>query len=311
MSETEEKVVNSVESGQLSIEEEVNRLRKAYRKADIIWKTASICMLVITVLYIICVFKKVFDVEGYLNAILAIVMLLGIFVCVYLLPYFLGMNSKMKAYSTKYKEVFIKPILEEAFSKSEYNDYDKISTRDLTKISMLKKAKSAVANDCIRGRYKDIKFLRYDLALRYGKKKSSSDCVLIIAEVDTGLKEELQIIDKEFKIGGVVYDQPENYCKLLSSNEAFDKQYNIYAKEQKEGQKFLGSSIVGKIAKFKAGGPIAVFFDKDEIYFIVKKNKDVMEAPVYKEAKKSKAAREAENEVKVIREWIEILDDCI
>lgn len=312
MSDTNEKINDTSESVKsVSVEDEVNALRKQYRKADLIWKIVIGIMLLITGAYIFVLFKKWEDIELYILAIVAIVILVGIFVCLYLLPYLLKMNSKLKAYSARYKEVFIRPTLEEAFSKGEYNDAQKISTRDLTKISLLKKAKSAEANDCIRGRYKDIKFLRYDLALRYGKKKSSSNCVLIVAELDTGLKEELQIVDKDFSIGGMTYEQPETYCKLLSANESFDKKFNIYAKDQKDGQKFLNASLVGKIAKIKAGGPIAVFFDKNEVYCIIRKKKDVMEAPIYKDVKKNKAIKEAETEVEIIKNWIELLNECI
>lgn len=289
-------------------EEQIEALRKQYLKSDVIWKIASIIVLLLTLVYIVLIFKKILDVELIVNAIIALVLLVAIFVCVYLLPHFLKMNSKMKEYSTHYKDTFLKPVLEGAFKQGDYSDYEKISTKDLTRISMLKKAKSAVANDCIRGTYKDVKFLRYDLALRYGKKKSSSDCVLIVASVDTKLKTELQIVGNNFKIGGMTYEQPETFCKLLSSNESFDSKFAVYAKEQEDGQKFIKASLASKIAKLNLGGPIAVFFDKDEVCLIIKK-KDAMEAPVYSRVKKSRAEKEAGEEVEAIKEWIELLKE--
>jgi hypothetical protein len=221
------------------------------------------------------------------------------------------MNSKHKEYMTKYKEAFLKPTLEEAFAKGEYNDFEKISTRDLTRNTMLKKAKSAIANDCIRGTYKKIPFLRYDLALRYGKKKAGSDCVMIVSQINTHLRSEVQIIGNDFKIGGMEYEQPETYCKILSSHEKFDSKFSVYAKEQDDGQKFLKESLAAKIVKFKAGGTIALFFDKDEVSIIIRRSKDAMEAPVYKKIKKATAVKEANEEVKIIKEWIEILEDCM
>lgn len=297
------------ETNVIYTEEQIESLRKKYLKSDVIWKIASIIVLLLTLAYIVLVFKKILDVELYVNAIIAVVLLIAIFICVYMLPHFLKMNSKMKDYSTHYKETFLKPVLENAFKQGDYSDYEKISTKDLTRISMLKKAKSAVANDCIRGTYKDIKFLRYDLALRYGKKKASSDCVLIVAAVDTKLKSELQIIGNNFKVGGMEYEQPETYCKILSSNESFDAKFAVYAKEQNDGQKFLKASLASKIAKINLGGPIAIFFDKDEVCLIIKKNKDAMEAPVYSKVKRNKAEKEADEEVKAIKDWIELLKE--
>jgi len=291
-------------------EEEVNALRVRYLKADVIWKIASVLVFALTAGYIVLAFKKVIDLEFYASSVAVLILLGAIFICIYLLPHFLKMNSKHREYSTKYKEAFLKPTLEEAFSKGEYTDYEKISTKDLTQNSMLKKAKSALANDCIRGSYQKIPFLRYDLALRYGKKKATSDCVMIVAQVDTKLDHEVQIIGNDFKIGGMDYDQPESFCKILSSESSFDSKFSVYAKEQNEGQKFLKQSLINKISKYKAGGPIALFFDRDEVSIIIRKNKDAMEAPVYKKVKKDKAVKEANEEVKAIKEWIDILEDC-
>ena len=294
----------------VSQDEEINILRKKYMHADMIWKAASVLVLILTAAFIFLVFRKIIDLPFYTTLIAVLILLVLIFLCVYMLPHFLRMNSKMKAYSSKYKAVYLKPTLEEAFPKGEYNDYEKISTRDLTKNSMLKKAKSAVANDCIRGSYKKIPFLRYDLALRYGKKKAGSECVMIVADVKTGLKSEVQIIGNDFKIGGMDYSQPETYCKLLSSNEKFDNKFSVYAKDQDDGQKFLKDKFVSKMAKFKTDGPFALFFDKDEVSLIIRKNKDAMEAPVYKAVKKERAVKEANAEVETIKEWIDLLEEC-
>ena len=306
MAETTEKTKESV-----SPEESVNALRIKYLQADLIWKVVSLLVFVATGVYVVLVFKKVINLTLWGNSLVVLLLLVAIFVCVYMLPHFLKMGSKHKAYSSKYKEAFLKPTLEEAFSKGEYNETEKISTRDLTRNSMIKKAKSAVANDCISGVYKKIPFLRYDLALRYGKKKAGSDCVMIVAQIKTRLKSEVQIIGNDFKIGGMDYEQPESFCKILSSNEKFDSKFSVYAKDQDDGQKFLRDSLATKIAKFKAGGPIALFFDKDEVSLIIRRNKDAMEAPVYKKVQKSRAVKEANDEVEIIKEWIEVLEDCL
>ena len=296
---------------ELTPEEEINQLRISYLKSDITWKIASVITLLVTALYIVLVFKRIIVLTILPTALIVLALLVIIFLCVYLLPHMLKMGSKHKKYSSRYKELFLKPTLEEAFTKGDYTDYEKISTRDLTRNSMLKKAKSAIANDCIRGTYKKIPFLRYDLALRYGKKKGGSECVMIVAQVNTHLKSEVQMISNDFKIGGMDYSQPETFCKILSSHEKFDANFSVYAKDQNDGQKFLKESLAGKIVKFKAGGPIALFFDEDEVSLIIRKNKDAMEAPVYKKVKKSTAIKEANEEVAIIKEWLEILDDCL
>lgn len=292
-------------------DEEIDALRKKYRNADIIWKTASVFVVLLSAAFVVALFKKWLSFELMIDAIIALVILLLIFFCVYLLPHFLKMSSKLKEYSTAYKAAFLRPTLEDAFSDGSYKDYDKVSTKDLTKISMLKKARSAEANDCVRGNYNGISFSRYDLALRYGKKKATSTCVMIVADIKTHIRHEVQIVNKDFNIGGMTYEQPEDFCKILSSNESFDKKYNIYAKEQDEGKKFADDRFVNKIAKFKAGGPIAVFADNDNVYLIVRKKRDAMEAPVYNSVKRKQAVKEAKEEVDLIKDWMDILKTCV
>lgn len=292
-------------------DEEIDALRKNYRNADIIWKAASVFVIFLSAAFVVALFKKWLAFEFVVDAIIALVILVLIFICVYLLPHFLKMSSKLRAYSTAYKAAFLSPTLEEAFSDGSYKDYDKVSTKDLTKISMLKKARSAEANDCVRGTYNGIVFSRYDLALRYGKKKGTSTCVMIVVDIKTHIKHEVQIVNKDFNIGGMTYEQPEDFCKILSANEAFDKKYNIYAKEQEEGKKFVDDRFVGKIVKFKAGGPIAVFADNDNVYFIVRKKKDAMEAPVYSKINRKQAVKEAKEEVELIKDWLDIIKTCI
>ena len=304
MADNTEKIQENV-----SLEDSVNALRLRYLRADLVWKAVSVLVFVLTGTYIFLIFKKVINLTLLGNSLVVLALLVVIFICIYMLPHFLKMNSKHKEYSAKYKEAFLKPTLEEAFSKGEYTDYEKISTRDLTRNSMLRKAKSAVANDCIKGSYKRIPFLRYDLALRYGKKKAGSECVMIVAQVKTHLKSEVQIIGNDFKIDGMDYEQPETYCKLLSSNEKFDSKFSVYAKDQDDGQKFLKEALAKKIVKFKANGPIALFFDNDEVSLIIRRTKDAMEAPVYRRVKKSQAIKEANEEVYIIKEWIEVLED--
>ena len=131
MAESTEKVTESV-----SPEESVNALRIKYLQADIIWKLVSLLVFVATGVYVFLVFKKVINLTLWGNSLVVLLLLVAIFICVYMLPHFLKMGSKHKAYSSKYKEAFLKPTLEEAFSKGEYSEFEKISTRDWLRVSL-------------------------------------------------------------------------------------------------------------------------------------------------------------------------------
>ncbi len=295
----------------LSTEEQLNDLRKKYVAADNVWKIASVVVLFLALVYVVLIFMKLLDISFYVDAIVAVVLLALMFFCIYLLPHFLKTSSKQKEYFAKYKEAYLKTTLENAFKDGEYSDYEKVSARDLTKITVLKKAKGAVANDCIRGQYKKIPFSRYDLALRYGKKKASSECVLIITELKTKIKSEVQIVENSFIIGGIEYEQPETFCKILSKDEKFNEKFEVFAQDQDDGEKLLKDKLINKLKKLDVGGPVAIFCDKNEMCLIIKKKKDPMEAPIHTPVKEKKALKEAEKEVENIKIWIELIDDCL
>ena len=98
MAETTEKTTASV-----SPEESVNALRIKYLQADLIWKAVSLLVFVATGVYVVLVFKKVINLTLWGNSLVVLLLLVAIFICVYMLPHFLKMGSKHKAYSSKYK----------------------------------------------------------------------------------------------------------------------------------------------------------------------------------------------------------------
>ncbi len=298
-------------SGELTKEQKLNKLRKEYCTVETVWLLSCIISLLGTFAYLFCIYKFGIFAGSPLRVIFIVVLLLLVTFCIYLLPVILKKNKKYKTYSTEYKKAFIKPLLEKTFGEGAYSAEEKVSIREITEFSLLKKAKSALANDCISGVYEGVPFLRYDLSLRYDKKSSEADCVLIASEIRTNLKEELQIIHNQFKIGGSDYEQPEGYCKVLSGKESFDKKFCVYAKDQAEGEKFAKRTEHSKLEKLAKKAPIAIFFDRKKVYLVIKRDKDVMEAPVYRPVKEERCIKEAGEEVEIIKTWIALLKECV
>ena len=301
--ETEEK--------ELTREQKLNKMRKEFRVVENIWLFSCSISLLGTFVYLFFVYKMPILANTPLRYIFMVLLLLLIAFCIYLLPVLLKKNKKYKTYSMAYKNAYVKPLLEETFGEGSYSQQEKISIKDITEFSMLRQAKSALANDCVSGVYENIPFLRYDLTLRYGKKNGASDCVLIATDIKTHLKDELQIIHEQFNIGGEEYEQPEGYCKVLSGKDGFDKKFSIYTKDQKEGEKFAKDLPVKKIESLAKKTPLAIFFDRKKVYLVLKRDKDVMEAPIYRAVKEERCLKEAGEEVVLIKLWIEIVKECV
>lgn len=291
--------------------EKLNKMRKAFRNADVLWKVITSVVILMTFAYIYFAYIKMMFGDGLLRIILAIVFLVAIPFCLYILPMLLKMSTKFKAYNTEYKNNFLQEKIHEEFPKADYKSKDRISIKEISECSMIKKARSVNANDCIEGTYKGIDFLRYDMELSYKKGRQTSDCVLIVCNNRTELNSEIQIIDRDFRIGKSVYEKPEAYSEYPTQDEDFDRKFVVYIQNKEDANSFVDKELRKKLSKFAGGGPLAAFFDKKKVYLIVKRKKDAMEAPVYKKVRDSACRKEAEKEMNVIKKWVELLDDCV
>lgn len=299
------------EPAELSQVDKLNEMRKTYRNADIIWKCITTAVVILAFVYIYFSYMKLMFEDGPLRVILAIVFLVAIPFCLYVLPMILKMSSKFKVYNTEYKNNFLQEKINQEFPKADYKAQERISIKEISECSMIKRARSASANDCIEGTYRGVDFLRYDMELSYKKRRKVSDCVLIACNNRTELHSEIQIVQKDFRIGKVAYEKPESYSVYVSGNDSFDKEFAVYAQNVEEAVKFVDRELMRKLNKFSGGGPIAAFFDKKKVYLIIRRKKDSMEAPVYKAVKENACRKEAEKEAEVIRNWIELLHDCV
>ena len=300
-----------MEKKEQTTEQKLNAMRRKVCHVENIWIICCALSLIGTFVYLFLIYKKGILPGTPLRYILIFVCLLVVIFCIYMLPILLRKNRRYAEYSEEYKKAYVKPYLEKAFGEGSYRGDEKVSLKEIADFSVLEKSKSAKANDCINGSYQGIPFIRYDLTLGYGSKNEALNCVLIAIEMDTGLRHEVQIIHEDFKFSGKEYDQPEGYAKILSGKKSFDKEFNSYVKEQKEGERFLGKIAGKEISKKAKNFPPAIFFDKTKVYLLIRRDKDVMEAPVYHRVKEGKCIKEVELEVELIRTWIDILKDCI
>lgn len=309
----EEQKSNSevLEVEKLSQVDKLNVMRKKYRNADIIWKCITTLVVALAFVYIYLAYMKLMFADSPMRVILAIVFLVAIPFCLYVLPMILKMSSKFKSYNTEYKNNFLQEKINKEFPKADYKEKERISIKEISECSMIKKARSASANDCIEGTYRGIDFLRYDMELSYKKRRKVSDCVLIACNNRTEIRSEIQIVQKNFSIGKVAYEKPEGYSEYVSGNERFDKEYAVYAQNIEEAVNFVDKELMRKLEKFSGGGPIAAFFDKKKVYLIIRRKKDAMEAPIYKAVKEATCRKEAEKEAEVIRNWVDLLHDCV
>lgn len=300
-----------MEKKELTIEQKLNAMRKKVLHVENIWIICCALSLLGTFFYLFLIYKKGILPGTPLRYILIPVCLLVVVFCIYMLPILLRKNRRYAEYSEEYKKAYVKPYMEKAFGEGSYLGNEKVSLREIADFYILEKAKTAKANDCIRGSHRNVQFIRYDLMLGYESKNSDINCVLIAIEMETGLRNEVQLIHEDFKFSGKEYEQPEGYAKILSGRKSFDKEFAVYVKDQKEGEAFIGKISGKEISKKAKSFPPALFLDQNKVYLLIRRDKDVMEAPIYHRVKEGKCIKEVELEVDLIRSWINLLKDCI
>jgi len=303
--------VETTPIAELTQVEKLNELRKKYRNADLLWKSIIVVVVLLVLVFIYLSYKKLVFGEGPGRIIVACILLLAIPFSLYILPLILKMSSKFKAYNSEYKNAFLQEKIRAELPKSDYKADDRISIKEISECSMIRKARSANANDCIEGTYKGVDFLRYDMELSYKKRGRTSECVLIACKNRTELNSEVQIIARDFKIGKQIYEKPEGYQEYTTGDQKFDKDFVVYAVNQETATEFFDNELMRKLRKFSGGGPIAAFFDKKKVYLIIRRRKDAMEAPIYKAVRENACKKEAEKETEVIKNWVELLHDCV
>lgn len=299
------------EPKELTLEQQLNLKRKEYQKGDFIYKLVSTLLIIVSLAYSVGLFMGFLANWDVVRVVIGVVLLLGIFFSLFILPKMLKLSTKYKSYSFDYKTLFLKPVIESEFSQAEYKESDKISTKEVSECSLIKKARSAVANDCVSGNYGGVDFTRFDMELSYGKSKNVSDCVLIVCNNKTVLSHEIQLVGSKFSIGKNAYEKPEKLLPYITGDDGFDKKFKMYVENREDADKVLDKDMQKRLSKFSAGGPFAVFFDKKKVYLIIRRRKDSLEAPVYKAAKEATCRKEAEKEVAIIKKWIDLLNEGI
>ena len=294
----------------LSREDELNRMRKRVRRIEDVWFLCCGFSLIGTFMYLFLVYKKGIFPGNPVRYILIGVCLLVVFFCIYMLPIVLKKNRRYAEYSEKYKKTYVKPFLDEAFGVGSYQEKDSISLKEIASFSLLKKIRSARANDGIRGVYEGVPFIRYYLALGFEKGQGTTDCLMIALEMNTGLKTEVQVVHDDLRLGGKEYEMPDGYAQILTGNKEFDRTFALYAEDKEEGERFLSEMSVKRIKRRGKSFPAAIYLDRNKIYILIRREKDTMEAPVYRPIREEKCIREAGQEVEMIRTWINALKEC-
>ncbi|MBR4965319.1 MAG: hypothetical protein IKY53_02380 [Lachnospiraceae bacterium] len=98
------------ETVELTLEQKLNEKRKAYRNGDILYKAISIAVIALSMAYAVGLFMGFLAEWDVVRYIIGIVLLLGMFFSIFILPRILKLSKKYKEYSLEYKTVFLKPV---------------------------------------------------------------------------------------------------------------------------------------------------------------------------------------------------------
>ncbi len=286
-------------------------IREKCKKRDMLWKGVWILIMVAALVYLYLVFAKNILSDGYVGRIVvSSIIIVVVFFWVYVMPYILGTERLYREYAKAFKTDVIEPVFKDAFAEATYRGFDKSQLREIKDSGLLKKARSAVATDSVRGSYDKVDFVRYDIELSTKERKSARiESVWITCDIKTKIKEEMQIICEDFKIGKNAYPQPEGFFKMQTEDEDFDNKFSVYVKGDKNKKDILDSSFRRHLTKLEKKNPFMIGFEKNQVHVVIKRKKDSLEVPLYGRVNQKKYQDEAQDEVDVVKEIIKLLKE--
>lgn len=258
------------------MEELETRLRQLQKKAGI-----SVGGLMLSIVLAIVLFLLA-GALGFLGIAAAVVF--GIFA---------ARNSKR--YTTYYKENVVKAALAEVFTDMTFEPKFGISREVVASTRMIQMGNRYSANDLITGKYHEVAFTQSDVCIEdetTDSKGNTSTTTLfkgrwMIFEFNKEFRCDLQVISKHFfssrRKGGLFTKKEERLHKVEFEDEAFNKEFKVYAQDEQEAFYLLTPQIMQALMALRAGmrAPIMLMFVGGRLHIAVYNGKDAFEAKLF------------------------------
>lgn len=223
----------------------------------------------------------------------------------------------------KYRKIYKKNIILEnfknVFTNIKYDSEAELSKDVISNIHMMNTGDRYSSNDYISAKYKEINFECADVHIedRYtdsdGKTRYSTIFrgQWMIFDFNKNFKANIQICEKSFrgaKRGGLFID--EVYKKIKMEDVDFNKKFTIYAENELDAFYVLTPNMMEKIKKLddELQGNLLFCLVDSKMHVGLHNRKDLFEPNVYKKINLEEEKENILKDIKIITEFVDMLD---
>lgn len=265
-----------------------------------------------------------------LNVIIAIVLKKSNFLpfkYYYVLPFTLAIsaviasmfnNKNYSEYTSIYKNTFVLSALKDIFSDLKYNFDEGLEEEILEETDMIRLGDRYHSNDYIEGKYKEINFKSSDVHIQEehetedsdGNKKTEYVTIFLgrwfIFDFNKSFKADLCVTQIPYMFRGY----HKKYEKVKLEDEAFNKNFLVYAQNEHEAFYILTPSFMEKLKELseKMGGHLMLCFTDSKLYIGLNNYKDAFEPNFHKKVNEEIIKNDIKKDIKIITDFIEKLD---
>lgn len=229
-------------------------------------------------------------------------------------------SKNVKEYKKIYKKNIILETFKTVFTDIKYNPESGLSESVIINTRMMSVGDRYYSNDHISAKYKNVNFEYADVEIQDEITDSDGDSHIVtifkgqwfIFDFNKKFKANVQVCEKSFDGArrGVTTYSNGIYKKVNMENVDFNKNFKIYAENEEDAFYILTPNMMEKIKKIndELSGNLLFCFINSKLHIGLHNGKDLFEPNVYKKINLEADKEKILNEIKIITEFIDILD---
>lgn len=234
---------------------------------------------------------------------------------------FVFTSGKKKEFDDAYKKYFALSSFNDMFSNVVFDLNNGISASEVENTHMMKMWDRFSSNDHVTGKFNDISFEYSDILIEDRETDDDGHTHYVtmfkgqwfIFDFNKYFKSNLQVCEKGFsnaKRNNSLFNNENNYKKIELEDIEFNKQFRVYAQNELEAFYVLTPNSMQRIKELNAkiNGNFLFCFIDNKLHIALQNNKDSFERSIFGKIDEAKERLKVSSEVKVIKEFIEILN---
>lgn len=208
-----------------------------------------------------------------------------------------------------YKQGIVLGALQKVFTDITYDFERGIEKKVISDTKMIHMGNHYRANDYVKGKYKDIGFEMSDVEIEEDQGKDTVTLFSgqwFIFDFNKSFKADIQVRDIGFSSASVSWGQ---FQEVTLEDVQFHRMFWVYAKNQLDAFYVLTPQVMERMKKLKdmIDGNLLFCFIDNRLHIAVENNKDLFEPSFYKMATLEQDQKKAFDEMKIITEFIDVL----